>query len=294
MLNVQINILMWEESAKAWVKIKQNQLQLPRKPKYQANTCDLTRKAVAHRLFSDSFWFCLELKIEPLGLGMRASGSNACDVMMRPSVSLLIFPVPVGRPAAISANCKSTIVLHKRKNMEDFFPTIMQLPMSSIFHNPSSGKVLALAPTSFRPSVSKTLKQSVRIFTWSFSSHADNRGSMRLRNSSNLRQWFWEETPGGKSHDSPSQLEEMSDELLQFPISIVIHTFHRSLHLLLGWVHSQQTHAFPVQVTCSCQRLETTLGLPICSWASPIQRRQYFHSCPHRSDWKLPAQKARV
>ena len=34
---------------------------------------------------------------------MRPSGSNACDVMMRPSVSLLIFPVPVGRPAAISA-----------------------------------------------------------------------------------------------------------------------------------------------------------------------------------------------
>ena len=37
-----------------------------------------------------------------------------------------------------------------------------------------------------KPSVSKTLKQSVRIATWSFWSHSDNRGSISVRNSSNL------------------------------------------------------------------------------------------------------------
>lgn len=207
---------------KAWVKIKQNQLQLPRKPKYQANTCDLTRRPLhtdSSLIHSDSV---LNWRLNRWGSAWDHQAAMPATSWWDPASLCWSSQCLWAGQQPFRLFCKSIIVLHKRKTWKIFFQQSCNCQCPPFFPTPQVWKVLEEIPPSFRPSVSKTLKQSVRIFTWSFSSHADNRGSMRLRNSSNLRQFFekkhhWE----SPMIPVPSNLRKCRTSCSSFPFPLL-------------------------------------------------------------------------
>lgn len=232
MLNVQINILMWEESATAWVKIKQNQLQLPRKPKYQANTCDLTRKAVAHRLFSDSFWFCLELKQQCL---------RRHDETQRLFVDL---PSACGQASHFGIFASLQLYFTREKHGRFFSKNHAT---ANVLHFSQPLKCLLLEEhhqlQAFRVKDLEAICKNLHLIIFQPCRQS------RLHEATKLikpQAVFWEETPGGKSHDSPIQLEENVGRVA--PVS----HFHCYPHFPSQLVPPSRLGSFPADACISC------------------------------------------